>query len=58
MTGAYGWAFVNPIRKLCCNLTITAASVVVAVFIGSVEVSVDHPQIELGRRAAVTHGPL
>lgn len=50
MTGAYGWAFVNPIRKLCYNLTITAASVVVAVFIGSVEVSVDHPQIELGRR--------
>ena len=37
MTGAYGWAFVNPIRKLWYNLTITAASVVVALFIGSVE---------------------
>lgn len=37
MTGAYGWAFVNPIRKLWYNLTITAASVVVAVFIGGVE---------------------
>ncbi|ACM31415.1 HoxN/HupN/NixA family nickel/cobalt transporter [Rhizobium rhizogenes] len=35
MTGAYGWAFVNPVRKLWYNLTITAASVVVAVFIGS-----------------------
>ena len=37
MTRAYGWAFVNPIRKLWCNLTITAASVVVAVFIGGIE---------------------
>lgn len=37
MTGAYGWAFVNPIRKLWYNLTITAASVVVALFIGGLE---------------------
>ena len=37
MTGAYGWAFVNPIRKLWYNLTTTAASVVVALFIGGVE---------------------
>jgi high-affinity nickel-transport protein len=37
MTGAYGWAFVHPIRKLWYNLTITAASVVVALFIGGVE---------------------
>ena len=37
MTRAYGWAFVNPVRKLWYNLTITAASVVVAVFIGGVE---------------------
>jgi high-affinity nickel-transport protein len=37
MTGAYGWAFVKPIRKLWYNLTITAASVVVAVFIGGLE---------------------
>lgn len=37
MTGAYGWAFVNPIRKLWYNLTITAASVVVAIFIGGLE---------------------
>ncbi len=29
MTGAYGWAFVNPVRKLWYNLTITAASVLV-----------------------------
>lgn len=37
MTGAYGWAYVNPIRKLWYNLTITAASVVVAIFIGVLE---------------------
>jgi nickel/cobalt transporter (NiCoT) family protein len=37
MVRAYGWAFLNPIRKLWYNLTITAASVVVAVFIGGIE---------------------
>ena len=37
MVSAYGWAFVNPIRKLWYNLTITAASVVVALFIGGIE---------------------
>lgn len=37
MTGAYGWALIKPMRKLWYNLTITAASVVVALFIGSVE---------------------
>ncbi|HEY4162236.1 MAG TPA: HoxN/HupN/NixA family nickel/cobalt transporter [Dongiaceae bacterium] len=37
MTRAYGWAFVNPIRKLWYNLTITIASVVVAIFIGGME---------------------
>jgi nickel/cobalt transporter (NiCoT) family protein len=37
MVRAYGWAFANPMRKLWYNLTITAASVVVALFIGSVE---------------------
>lgn len=37
MVGAYGWAFVNPIRKLWYNLTITAVSVLVAVLIGGIE---------------------
>jgi high-affinity nickel-transport protein len=37
MTGAYGWALANPIRKLWYNLTITAASVIVAIFIGGLE---------------------
>jgi high-affinity nickel-transport protein len=34
MVKAYGWAFVNPVRKLYYNLTITFVSVVVAVLIG------------------------
>jgi nickel/cobalt transporter (NiCoT) family protein len=38
MARAYGWALVNPIRKLWYNLTITATSVVVAIFIGGIEV--------------------
>lgn len=37
MIGAYGWAFVKPIRKLYYNMTITFASVVVALVIGGVE---------------------
>ena len=37
MTRAYGWALVHPIRNLWYNLTITAASVVVALFIGGIE---------------------
>ncbi|KIZ45525.1 HoxN/HupN/NixA family nickel/cobalt transporter [Rhodopseudomonas palustris] len=37
MIGAYGWAFVKPIRKLYYNMTITFVSVVVALLIGGVE---------------------
>ena len=37
MLGAYGWAFVKPIRKLYYNLTITAVSVIVAVIVGGLE---------------------
>ncbi|WP_248323190.1 HoxN/HupN/NixA family nickel/cobalt transporter [Caballeronia sp. Sq4a] len=37
MVGAYGWAFMKPVRKLYYNLTVTLASVVIAVFVGSVE---------------------
>ncbi|HWK43440.1 MAG TPA: HoxN/HupN/NixA family nickel/cobalt transporter [Stellaceae bacterium] len=37
MLGAYGWAFVKPIRKLYYNMTITAVSVLVAVLVGGVE---------------------
>ncbi len=37
MLGAYGWAFVKPIRKLYYNMTITFVSVVVALVIGGIE---------------------
>jgi high-affinity nickel-transport protein len=37
MLGAYGWAFMKPIRKLYYNMTITAVSVIVAVLIGGIE---------------------
>src|SRR5258708_919048 len=38
MIGAYGWAFVKPIRKLYYNMTITFVSVIIALLIGGVEV--------------------
>jgi nickel/cobalt transporter (NiCoT) family protein len=37
MVGAYGWAFVNPVRKLYYNLAITGFSVVAAVLVGTIE---------------------
>ena len=37
MLGAYGWAFIKPIRKLYYNMTITFVSVVVAFFVGGIE---------------------
>jgi len=37
MLGAYGWAFVKPVRKLYYNMTITSVSVVVALVVGGIE---------------------
>jgi high-affinity nickel-transport protein len=37
MLGAYGWAFVKPVRKLYYNITITTISVLVAVIVGGIE---------------------
>ena len=37
MLGAYGWAFVKPVRKLYYNMTITFVSVVVAFVVGGIE---------------------
>jgi high-affinity nickel-transport protein len=37
MLGAYGWAFVKPIRKLYYNLNITLISVIVALVVGGIE---------------------
>jgi high-affinity nickel-transport protein len=38
MLGAYGWAFVKPIRKLYYNMTITFVSILVALLVGGIEV--------------------
>jgi len=38
MLGAYGWAFVRPVRKLYYNMTITFVSVLVALLVGGIEV--------------------
>ena len=38
MLGAYGWAFVKPMRKLYYNLNITLVSVLVALVVGTIEV--------------------
>jgi nickel/cobalt transporter (NiCoT) family protein len=49
MVGAYGWAFVHPVRKLWYNLTVTGAAVIVAMLIGGIEVLgivVDHFGLE------------
>ncbi|PUA18927.1 HoxN/HupN/NixA family nickel/cobalt transporter [Glaciimonas sp. PCH181] len=37
MLGAYGWAFIKPIRKLYYNMTITFVSVIVALAVGGIE---------------------
>lgn len=37
MTKAYSWAFVNPLRKIFYNITITTLSVAVALVIGTIE---------------------
>ncbi|MHB1871441.1 MAG: HoxN/HupN/NixA family nickel/cobalt transporter [Steroidobacteraceae bacterium] len=38
MAGAYGWAFLKPIRKLYYNLTVTSLSVLVALLVAGIEV--------------------
>ena len=37
MLGAYGWAYIKPIRKLYYNLNITLVSVIIAFAIGGIE---------------------
>jgi len=39
MLGAYGWAFVKPVRKLYYNLNITLVSVLVALVVGTIEIT-------------------
>ena len=51
MLGAYGWAFVHPVRKLYYNMTITAVSVIIAVVVGGFEVlAVVRDQLALSGR--------
>jgi high-affinity nickel-transport protein len=38
MVSAYSWAFAKPIRKLYYNLTTTAASIIVAVLVGGLQI--------------------
>ncbi|CAJ0808934.1 High-affinity nickel transport protein [Ralstonia psammae] len=37
MVGAYGWAFINPMRKIWYNFTITLTSALMALVIGTIE---------------------
>ncbi|MGH7056318.1 MAG: HoxN/HupN/NixA family nickel/cobalt transporter [Acetobacteraceae bacterium] len=52
MLGAYGWAFLRPMRKLYYNLTITLLSVIAALLVGGIE-ACGLIATELG-----LHGPL
>jgi nickel/cobalt transporter (NiCoT) family protein len=53
MSGAYGWAFAKPIRKIFYNITITTISIIVAVVIGGIElIGV------LAKQLSITSGPL
>lgn len=37
MCGAYGWALAHPLRKVFYNLSVTGLSVIVALFVGTIE---------------------
>ena len=52
MNFAYGWAFSKPVRKVYYNITITGLSIVVALFIGTIELGglISH---QLGLRGTV-----
>ncbi|MFP5346813.1 MAG: HoxN/HupN/NixA family nickel/cobalt transporter [Actinomycetes bacterium] len=61
MNGAYGWAFMRPVRKVFYNLTITAISVAVALIIGTIElvgVLAHESHIDSGPIAAIANIPL
>jgi high-affinity nickel-transport protein len=49
MNLAYGWAFLNPVRKVYYNLAITGLSVALCSFISGVEVLGLFPQEIKGR---------
>jgi high-affinity nickel-transport protein len=53
MLGAYSWAYVRPVRKLYYNMNITLISVMIALFIGGIEVM----QV-INTETGVTVGPI
>jgi high-affinity nickel-transport protein len=56
MSRAYGWAFLQPVRKVYYNLTVTVLSVVVALIIGVIVLTgliVDRLGIESGPLAVI-----
>lgn len=56
MLGAYGWAFLKPMRKLYYNMVVTLVSVLVALIVGGVEaagVVADRLQLTGGMWSAV-----
>jgi high-affinity nickel-transport protein len=53
MLGAYGWAYVRPVRKLYYNMNITLLSVIIALFVGGIEVL----QV-IGTETGASGGPL
>src|SRR6478736_3194648 len=56
MSRAYGWAFLNPVRKVYYNLTVTVLSVLVALVIGVILLSglvADRLGIDSGPLAAI-----
>ena len=47
MTAAYDWAFMQPVRKIYYNLTVTGLSIAVALLIGTIElVSILHDDLD------------
>ncbi|WP_414041282.1 HoxN/HupN/NixA family nickel/cobalt transporter [Acidithiobacillus sp. M4-SHS-6] len=54
MLGAYGWAFIKPVRKLYYNLVITIVSVILAIIIGGIE-SIDMLVDELHIHGVLRH---
>ena len=59
MNFAYDWAFAKPVRKIYYNLTITALSVFIALFIGTIEIlGLIAQETKLTRRVLGLHAEL
>ena len=59
MNMAYGWAFLNPVRRIYYNLTITGLSIAICFFIGTIEVlGLASPRTSLEGCLLALHGEL